>query len=240
MVIWDGDEGYWNLFYVAYHSEPNRNNQFLWNHSGRIYRAKSTISGIAGIDGPYNDIGIVLQPGKDSDPWEGLQGVDSFYPWKVDNNWLAFYGSAKTEKLPIENFRVGFAQSNKLDGTWKRCSEMNPSSIEGHFIENPVVTRLPDGGWICVYDCETPDAIGWAYSENGTDWGSGKAFIIQEPSTSWAKDVRTPMGIIAEGGNKYTLFYTGFEKVDDWSKITTNEKLDVVCSIGFVEVEIKK
>jgi hypothetical protein len=34
--------------------------------------------------------------------------------------------------------------------------------LESHFIENPIVTPAPDGGYLCVYDSEGEDAIGWA------------------------------------------------------------------------------
>ena len=239
-VVWDEDEGLWNLFYVAYYSEPNTNNQFKLNHSGRIYRAKSKSKGIEGINGPYADLGIIMQPGKDSGPWEGLQGVDSFYPWKVDDTWFAFYGSAKTENTKMKQ-RVGFAKSKKMDGPWQRLSYISPSKIEERFIENPIVTKLPEGGWVCIYDCNTRDAIGWAYSSDGINWGKGQSLIIQNASGIWAKDVRTPIGLIHEGGNRFTLFYTGFETLYDWPGIMKNKIPDgVTCAIGVAELELRQ
>ena len=47
--------------------------------------------------GPYEDIGVIQEPGPLADVWEGLQGSDSFFPFKVDYKWLAFTGSAKTD-----------------------------------------------------------------------------------------------------------------------------------------------
>jgi hypothetical protein len=36
---------------------------------------------------------VVLSQGEDSQPWEGLQAVDSMQPYQLsDNSWAAFYG----------------------------------------------------------------------------------------------------------------------------------------------------
>ena len=46
-------------------------------------------------------LGIIMDPDL-ADDWEGLQGTDSFFPFRAGNKWLAFMGSARTEKLPIK------------------------------------------------------------------------------------------------------------------------------------------
>ena len=48
----------------------------------------------------YRAAVFVPQPGPDSDAWEGLQGTDSFFPFRVDDRWLAFYGSAQAPPVP--------------------------------------------------------------------------------------------------------------------------------------------
>lgn len=101
---------------MAYRAAPNTSTQFRMNHEGRIWRAISTKRGAAGVGGPYRDVGVVLEPGPDSEPWEGLQGTDSFFPYRVGDGWYALYGSANTEKLPIEHWRVGVAASRSLAG----------------------------------------------------------------------------------------------------------------------------
>ncbi len=60
MPIWDAATGDWNLFYVAYRSAPNSNGQFRLNYDGHIWRAQSVTAGIGGIEGPYRDMGVVL------------------------------------------------------------------------------------------------------------------------------------------------------------------------------------
>jgi len=55
----------------------------------------------------------------------------------------------------------------------------------------------------------------------------------------WASEVRTPLGLIPEGGDSFTLFYTANEKVSgmqpDGNGINTTPG-----SMGLVEVEWKK
>jgi hypothetical protein len=234
-VVWDEEQKRWNLFYVAYHSSPSTEREFLTNARGRIWRAVSQTIGQGGISGPYVDQGIVLEPGLRSDPWEGLQGVDSFYPWKVGDSWYAFYGSANTERLPVEHWRVGLAKAATLAGPWMRLSRMNPVQIERKFIENPIVTKLNGNGWLCVYDSDEPDCIGWAYSFDGITWLPGHALRVQRRATGWADDVRTPLGLVDEGDGRYTLLYTGFEKLGD-----PRAKDSARCAVGLVELEIHR
>ena len=90
MPFFNEDEDYWNLFYVAYRIATDGKEPL--HREGRIWRATSSIKGIDGLDGPYHDIEIILEPGPDSDAWEGIQGVASFYAYKANNTWLGFLG----------------------------------------------------------------------------------------------------------------------------------------------------
>lgn len=237
LTIFDKENNRWNLFYVAYKSAPSLPTNFLGNHEGRIWRSVSAIAGIKGISGPYIDKSIVLKPGKDSGSWEGLQGADSFFPYKIGKFWYAFHGSAQTEFKPIKSLLVGMAKSTttSLAGPWKRLSTLSPSKLESHFIENPIVTPAPGGGYLCVYDCEGDDTIGWAYSADGITWGKGNRLIIQPNAGRWAKDIRTPLGLIYEGNNRFTLYYTGFEESPDWTRLLIGEGKET-CAIGRVEL----
>ena len=82
-----------DLFYSSSRCKPNTATEWLNNYDMRIWRAVSKTPGREGFSGPYQDVGVVMQPGKDSDKWEGLQGVDSFFPYQVGDRWYAFYGS---------------------------------------------------------------------------------------------------------------------------------------------------
>jgi hypothetical protein len=239
LVVWDPADRRWNLFYVAYRSMPGDGKRFLLNHAGEIWRAVSTRKKQEGIDGPFEDLGIVMRPGPDSLPWEGLQGTDSFFPWPAAGGWHALYGSARTETNPITHWLVGPAVAASLSGPWRRVSEGNPAPIEPHFIENPIVTEAA-GGWIAVYDCETPDAVGWAWSSDGVHWGRGHALAVQPKAGEWSKDVRTPLGLVPEGKDRFTLLYTGFEQTPDWPRILATGKSTNTCAVGLVEVRLEK
>jgi hypothetical protein len=213
MPVFDTSEDRWNLFYVAYRAKPDTETQFLTNHEGRIWRAISTTKGPGGMDGPYKDIGVILEPGKDSDPWEGLQGVDSFFPYRVGNRWFGFYGSAHTEAKPIKSWQVGLASTPKLAGPWKRLSQTNPLPIEKLFIENPVVTQLADQTYVAVYDTDVnfPNAIGYTFSTDGIHWSAGQHLVIPSGNQGWPARLRTPLGLIPEGNNEFSLFYTAYD-----------------------------
>lgn len=239
MVVFDSLSNHWNLFYVAYKSAPSLLTNFLGNHHGQIWRSVSKIAGISGIGGPYQDIKVVLKPESDGGSWEGLQGTDSFFPYKVGNNWYALHGSAQTEFKPVKSFLVGLAKSSSkfLAGPWKRLAALSPTALEDHFIENPIVTPLAGGGYVCVYDCEGQDAIGWAYSKDGIHWSKGNRLVIQPNFNGWAKDIRTPLGLVYESNNKFTLYYTGFEQTPDWNRLLTGQGKET-CAIGRADIEL--
>src|SRR5699024_5504470 len=79
MPIFNKKENRWHGFYVAYTVSKT----IAANHSfGRIWHTVSEKKGIEGIGGPYKDSGIVIEPGLNSQLWEGRQGVQSFFPFK--------------------------------------------------------------------------------------------------------------------------------------------------------------
>jgi len=112
---------------------------------------------------------VILEPGKDSESWEGLQGTDSFYPFRVGDRWYGFYGSAKTEVKPVLYWKVGLVSAPALTGPWKRLSDHNPVPLDARYgVENPIVTRLKNGHYIAVFDSLGPtDQIGYALSQAG-------------------------------------------------------------------------
>lgn len=240
MVVFDSVANRWNLFYVAYHSEPSTETAFLLNHSGRIWHAVSDKPGLGGIDGNFKDVGIIMKPDENTQSWEGLQGVDSFYPWKVDGNWHAFYGSATTDDPKGTKWQVGMARSTSgsLKGPWVREPQGNPSTIESTFIENPIVHHVPNVGWFCAYDSQGEGQLGWSFSKDGTTWETGKRLVVQPTAEVWSADVRTFLGAIPEGDNRYTFFYTGFEEMFDWPRMSLGIGKET-CGIGFVEVTLE-
>jgi hypothetical protein len=149
------------------------------------------------------------------------------------------YGSARSEHLPIEHWLVGLASAPALSGPWSRVAQHSPLPIETRFIENPIVTPADGGGWLAVYDSNTADAIGWTWSADGIEWEKGDALVVQPHAGSWAKDVRTPLGLVDEGNGRYTVFYTGFEQPPDWDRLLRGQGRET-CAIGFVEVTVNR
>jgi hypothetical protein len=238
LPAWDDVEQRWNLFYVAYRSAKGDGTSFLLNHDGRIWRAVARTAGLDGIAGPWDDVGVVMKPGGDSLPWEGQQGTDSFFPYRAGDRWYALYGSAWSQTLPIKHWLAGLAEAPTIGGPWRRVREHSPAPIEKTFIENPIVTPAPGGGYLAVYDNQAAESIGWTFSANGIDWEPGRALVVQPKAGRWAKDVRTPLGLVDEGNGRATIFYTGFEQTPDWTRLLTGIGRET-CAIGFVEVRIE-
>ena len=211
--VYNEKDGRWEFFYTGYRSMPETDPQQphkTYQFGGTIWRAVSKTKGMDGIGGPYENVGIVLAPGPESEPWEGFMGTDSFFPYRVKDRWYGFYGSCHTEKLPIKAWQVGLASAPDLAGPWKRLPKLNPVPIEEIFIENPVVTRFDDGTYVAVYNSPVPNAIGYTLSNDGIHWSRGIRLDIQPKGAGhWANAVRTPLGLIPEGNNTFTLFYTG-------------------------------
>ncbi len=239
LPVFDDDQNRWNLFYVAYHAEPNTPQQFRMNEKGRIWRAVSDTKGMDGIAGPYRDVSVILEPGPASEPWEGLQGVDSFFPYRVGKQWLALYGSANTESVPIQHWRVGLASARRIAGPWVRRHAPN-LPIEPTFIENPIVEKLKDGTYAAVYDTTTdPDAIGFTWSRDGVEWSTGEAVVVQPAHGKWSPEVRTPLGLVEESDGTFTVFYTGFEQAADWTSLLEAKPANTF-AIGMARVRIER
>jgi hypothetical protein len=238
MPVFDTGENRWSLFYVAYRAAPDTPRQWLTNHEGRIWRAVSLKPGMSGIAGPYKDAGVILERDKNADPWEGLQGTDSFFPYTAHGRWYAFYGSARTESLPITLWQVGLASAPTLAGPWSRCSQLNPLKVEPRFIENPIVSRLQDGTFVAVYDNHQPNSIGYTFSSDGVHWSRGRRLTVQTGNGIWASEVRTPLGLVDEGRGSFTLFYSANEKIAgahaDGNGITMTPG-----AVGVVEVRLQ-
>ncbi len=161
---------------------------------------------------------MVLEPGPQAQPWEGLQGSDSFHIYRAGNHWTAFCGSAQTQSIPKPNlafakWNVGLAEADSIGGTWTRRKEGNPVFTNA---ENPVVTRLPSGRYVAIFDalCDKPLFIGYADSPDGINWSKPAHLELGESRDFWAREVRTPLGLIQAPDGSFSLFYTGYHRQD--------------------------
>ena len=208
MPVWDEEANVWNLFYVTYRSKPNTADAWYLNYDGRVWRAVSQIKGRKGIGGPYQDVGVVLRSDSTSGTWEGLQGTDSFFPYKAGNRWYAFFGSAQTQFIPCKFWGVGLATASTLAGPWNRVNELNPTDLGSTFAENPVVTVLANKLYIAMIDGGPHETFGYTVSVDGVHWT--KASFIQLPARMphWWSYMRTPLCLIPKADGTYTTFFT--------------------------------
>ena len=222
MPIFNKAKNRWQGHYLAYTCDS----VVAPNHSfGRIWRCESEVEGIEGIGGPYRDCGIVIEPGLDSQLWEGRQGVASFYPYQVGDKWYAFISGAypyqTKEDYPLRgrptHWYVGLAQADDLEGPWTRMKELNPiTSIHPRFVENPIVSQLPNGLYIAVFDggpewLRLPNMIAYTLSKDGIHWSEAHYLPIDTKVAKWWDTMRTPLGLIDEGDDLYTIVYAAID-----------------------------
>lgn len=224
MPVFNKKANKWYGYYLAYtvHKEIQPNHSF-----GRIWRCESTVEGINGIAGPYKDIGIIIEPGLDSQPWEGRQGVASFFPYQVGEKWFGFYSGA----YPFESWAdypkksgkgwfVALAESNSLEGPWQRLNKgLEPiKSIHPLFVENPIVSQLPNGLYIAIFDGgpdgwghHLPNMMGYSLSKDGVNWSEAHYWPIETKVAKWWDIMRTPLCLIPEGNDVYTIVYNAID-----------------------------
>lgn len=212
MPVFDASENRWNLFYVAYRAKPNTPDAWYENHEGRIWRAVSTVQGRHGVGGPYRDDAVVLEPGPQSQAWEGLQGVDSFFPYPVGDRWLAFYGSAHTQVVPCPFWGTGLAEAESLSGPWRRRASGNPVKLDAVFAENPVVLRA-GGLWVALVDGgHINQRFGYATSRDGLTWSRAEWIDLSQSIRPWWGLMRTPLCLLPEEDGTHTIFYTALRE----------------------------
>jgi hypothetical protein len=213
MPVFDEEKDVWNLFYVSYRARPNLDTAWLLNYDGRIWRSKSVRAGIEGIGGPYVEDSVILEYGENSDPWEGLQGVDSFFPFKVRSRWLAFYGSAQTQYNPCRLWAVGLAGSTTIAGPWRRLSQSNPVNLRSRFAENPIVEPLARRGYLAFVDGgHINDAFGYTTSGNGLEWSPARFIPLDGATEKWWTLMRTPVSFIEEQKGCFHVYFTAYTK----------------------------
>jgi hypothetical protein len=219
-AVFNEKEDRWYGYYLTYTVDKN----IKPNHSfGRIWCTKSQTKGMEGIGGPYPEGQLIMEPGLDSQPWEGRQGVASFYPYPVKEGWLAFYAGAFPYKTWADYPRnsgtgwlVGLAKAKTMDGPWTRLdTAINPvKSIHPQFVENPLVYRMPNGIYLALFD-GGPDQgehrfanmIGYTVSKDGLHWSEARYIPLHTKVRCWWNTMRTPLCLIPEGDGVYTILY---------------------------------
>eukprot|EP01084_Bolivina_argentea_P187979 323685_1 len=221
-AAFDEQSNKWVLYYVGFQS--CNDSEYFYNRNGRIFMAESIVFGINGILGPYKDINIIMKPDQNSQPWEGMQGVDSFSnPYFVNGHFYAFYGSALTQDKGQSgccNHSVGMATSESLYGPWIRMPypSVNPCSlcIPNNQIEQPIVIKFSDGTYGLVFDAldhQNQGDVGYTFSVDGIIWNPncGQLLTVNPPNDPHFGVARTPQGLVPINGSKtdFYLFFSG-------------------------------
>ncbi|MGN7808803.1 hypothetical protein [Flavobacterium sp. 22076] len=224
MPIFNEKANKWYGYYLAY----TVSKEIEPNHSfGRIWRCESTVDGINGIGGPYKDMGIIMEPGLDSQPWEGRQGVASFFPYQVGDKYFGFYSGAYPfnswadyPKKSGKGWFVALAESKSLEGPWLRMNKgLEPiKTIHPLFVENPIVSQLPNGLYIAIFDGgpdgwghHLPNMIAYSLSADGINWAEAHYLPIETKVDKWWDIMRTPLCLIPEGNDVYTIVYNAID-----------------------------
>lgn len=224
MPVFNEKANKWYGYYLAY----TVSKEIEPNHSfGRIWRCESTVEGINGISGPYKDIGIIMEPGLDSQPWEGRQGVASFFPYQVGDKYFGFYSGAYPfnswadyPKKSGKGWFVALAESKSLEGPWTRMNKgLEPiKTMHPQFVENPIVSQLPNGMYIAIFDGgpdgwghHLPNMIAYSLSADGINWAEAHYLPIETKVDKWWDIMRTPLCLIPEGNDVYTIVYNAID-----------------------------
>ena len=233
MMVYHKKDKRWHLFYVCYKALPQQPDVNNLNFDGVIQHAVSDVKGIEGIGGPYTDREILMRYDENPDPWEGHQGVDSFFPYRIGKQWYALYGSATTQQMSTCRWMVGMARADRIEGPWTRMSELNPVGLES-FAENPIVMRLENGVYIAIVDGGPwVDKLGYTLSWDGVHWSKLRHIDIEPVVKKWWTALRTPISLIKEKDGTYTMFFTAFKDYDGLSYgVVSKLKLKLTLSGG--------
>lgn len=225
MPVFNQGKNKWYGYYLTYtvHKEIEPNHSF-----GRIWQTESRTDGIEGIGGPYDAGKLIMEPGLNSQLWEGRQGVASLYPYPVKDRWLAFYSGAypylSWRDYPRKSGKgwfIGLATADSLEGPWTRMdTTVNPvKSIHPWFVENPIVYQLDSGGYIAIFDGgpegwghHLPNMIGYTLSRDGYTWSEARYLPIETKVRKWWNIMRTPLSLLPEGNDIYTIVYAAINE----------------------------
>ena len=204
----------------AYRSMPTDGTRFLLNHAGEIWRAVSRTTGPGGHRRPVRGRGRRDEAGPRLAPLGGPAGHRLVLPVAGGGRWRAFYGSARTETKPIGHWLVGPAEAAVARRPVAARARGQPGPDRGALHREP--DRDRGAGRRVAWPSTTArrrTASAGRGREDGVRWGKGQGLVVQPKAGEWAKEMRTPLGLVPEGGDRFTLFYTGFEQPPDWTRI---------------------
>jgi hypothetical protein len=61
--------------------------------------------------------------------------------------------------------------------------------------------------------------FGYSISTDGLNWSKAKFIRLENYTEKWWTKMRTPLGLINEGNNIFTLFFTAYTNKQEFSEI---------------------
>jgi hypothetical protein len=196
--------------------------RFLLNHAGEIWRrAVSKTPGPEGIRGPFEDVGVVMKPGPDSLPGRGCRAPTPSSPAGGEPLARLLRQRARTEN---EADRPA-ARSARREAVARRpvaALEAEPGPDRVRFHREPDRDR---GAWPRVAGRLRRRDAGrhrraWSRTASA---GQGQEARPPAEGRQWAKEMRT-RSAWCRGGDRFTLFYTGFEQPPDWTRASSRPR----------------
>ena len=224
MLVFDSLKNRWSAFHVGYKRKPGSPD--VYNMSGRIRRYDAVKNGVNGIKGPYK-VGNWLDIDAKGPSWEGGAGILSFSAFPVGDKWYGFIGSNTVPVIQSPEsvggvmtipesktyFRASLAVADSITGRWERVSELNPVLMDNEFIENCIVKKISDQLYINLYDGANKYELSYAISKDGIHWNKEQIMKIPK-APEWLYAMRTPLGLIPEGNDIYTIYFTAFDGIN--------------------------
>ena len=122
--------------------------------------------------------------------------------------------------MPIDlnhpKWNLTLSKANTLRGPWKKLTKDGPVEFHENFAENPVITKLNNGLYVAMVDGGSK-SFGYSISNDGLNWTKAEFINLEKFTKKWWTIMRTPMGLIHEYDNIYTVFFTAYtdKKVQD-------------------------
>ena len=172
MPVYEETETRWNLFYVAYRSQPDPPDRWLTNHEGRISHQCPT-PGRGGYGGPYEDIAVILEPGQRADTC-GRDCRERIHFSPIVSEIAGWDSTeAQTRKRnTLASGAMGLCSATDLRGPWQRLSSLNPIRSSPNWVSRTLWSRrVSDGCYLAVFDViRQTDCFGYATSRDGIHW----------------------------------------------------------------------
>lgn len=121
--------------------------------------------------------------------------------------------------------------------------DINPlTCIHPTFVENPMVSQLSNGLYIAMFDggpsyLKLPNMMAYTLSKDGIHWTRAHYIALDSKVNRWWMTMRTPLCLIPEGDDVYTIVYTAWVHDDTSDNLHAKTRFNPV---GMVQVKLDR